>query len=191
MVVFHSLFLSTCEQRRSVRSVYIGHYVLPPASIQDGEKTALLCSVLLCSLIGCKSYLISASNCCDLPSLILRSQRGGWEVNLGVWSWASWNRGKYSPLNLEFTHYTTLPSLYASFCLASLLLELEFTDGWWDRWRVQQKWVCNVPGKMFRLQCDTKALSLFGCCSLYSVQPCLTHTHMEVKTLCVQIGMIL
>ncbi|XP_011608470.1 telomere repeats-binding bouquet formation protein 2 isoform X1 [Takifugu rubripes] len=35
VVVFHSLFLSTCERRRSVRSVYIGHYVLPPASIQD------------------------------------------------------------------------------------------------------------------------------------------------------------
>ncbi|XP_056610145.1 telomere repeats-binding bouquet formation protein 2 isoform X2 [Triplophysa dalaica] len=32
--VFHSDFLSTCEQRRSVKSVPIGHYVLPPVSIQ-------------------------------------------------------------------------------------------------------------------------------------------------------------
>ncbi|KAI7814282.1 telomere repeats-binding bouquet formation protein 2 isoform X2 [Triplophysa rosa] len=33
--VFHSDFLSTCEQRRSVKSVPIGHYVLPPVSIQN------------------------------------------------------------------------------------------------------------------------------------------------------------
>uniref|UniRef100_A0A3Q3WW85 Telomere repeat binding bouquet formation protein 2 n=1 Tax=Mola mola TaxID=94237 RepID=A0A3Q3WW85_MOLML len=37
VVVFHSLFLSTCEKRRSVKSVYIGHYVLPPLSVQAGE----------------------------------------------------------------------------------------------------------------------------------------------------------
>ncbi|TDH17005.1 hypothetical protein EPR50_G00003960 [Perca flavescens] len=35
VVVFHSLFLSTCEKRQSVKSVCIGHYVLPPASVQD------------------------------------------------------------------------------------------------------------------------------------------------------------
>lgn len=34
--VFHSDFLSTCEQRQSVKSVPIGHYVLPPVSIQNG-----------------------------------------------------------------------------------------------------------------------------------------------------------
>ncbi|XP_054627177.1 telomere repeats-binding bouquet formation protein 2 isoform X2 [Dunckerocampus dactyliophorus] len=35
VTVFHSLFLSACEKRRSVKSVSIGHYVLPPVSVQD------------------------------------------------------------------------------------------------------------------------------------------------------------
>ncbi|KAM8893497.1 telomere repeats-binding bouquet formation protein 2 [Spinachia spinachia] len=35
VVIFHSWFLSACEVRRSVRSVCIGHYVLPPASVQQ------------------------------------------------------------------------------------------------------------------------------------------------------------
>ncbi|KAM7014974.1 telomere repeats-binding bouquet formation protein 2 [Tautogolabrus adspersus] len=35
VVVFHSLFLSVCEKRQSVKSVCIGHYVLPPASVQE------------------------------------------------------------------------------------------------------------------------------------------------------------
>uniref|UniRef100_A0A8C9YLN2 Telomere repeats-binding bouquet formation protein 2 n=1 Tax=Sander lucioperca TaxID=283035 RepID=A0A8C9YLN2_SANLU len=35
VVVFHSLFLSACDKRQSVKSVCIGHYVLPPASVQD------------------------------------------------------------------------------------------------------------------------------------------------------------
>ncbi|XP_034535982.1 telomere repeats-binding bouquet formation protein 2 [Notolabrus celidotus] len=35
VVVFHSRFLSVCEERQSVKSVCIGHYVLPPASVQD------------------------------------------------------------------------------------------------------------------------------------------------------------
>ncbi|XP_041842946.1 telomere repeats-binding bouquet formation protein 2 isoform X2 [Melanotaenia boesemani] len=35
VTVFHSLFLSVCEKRQSVKSVCIGHYVLPPASVQD------------------------------------------------------------------------------------------------------------------------------------------------------------
>ncbi|CAJ1049685.1 telomere repeats-binding bouquet formation protein 2 [Xyrichtys novacula] len=35
VVVFHSLFLSVCETRQSVRSVSIGHYVLPPVSVQE------------------------------------------------------------------------------------------------------------------------------------------------------------
>ncbi|XP_074523155.1 telomere repeats-binding bouquet formation protein 2 isoform X2 [Halichoeres trimaculatus] len=35
VVVFHSLFLSVCEMRQSVKSVSIGHYVLPPASVQE------------------------------------------------------------------------------------------------------------------------------------------------------------
>ncbi|KAI4829791.1 hypothetical protein KUCAC02_001459 [Chaenocephalus aceratus] len=35
VAVFHSLFLSACERRQSVKSVCIGHYVLPPASVQD------------------------------------------------------------------------------------------------------------------------------------------------------------
>lgn len=37
VVVFHSMFLSTCEKRQSVTSVCIGHYVLPPVSVQDGD----------------------------------------------------------------------------------------------------------------------------------------------------------
>ncbi|XP_061590907.1 telomere repeats-binding bouquet formation protein 2 [Cololabis saira] len=35
VTVFHSLFLSACEKRQSVKSVCIGHYVLPPTSVQD------------------------------------------------------------------------------------------------------------------------------------------------------------
>ncbi|XP_017297126.1 telomere repeats-binding bouquet formation protein 2 isoform X2 [Kryptolebias marmoratus] len=35
VTVFHCLFLSTCEKRQSVKSVCIGHFVLPPASVQD------------------------------------------------------------------------------------------------------------------------------------------------------------
>ncbi|XP_029901213.1 telomere repeats-binding bouquet formation protein 2 [Myripristis murdjan] len=35
VTVFHSLFLSACEKRQSVKSVSIGHYVLPPARVQD------------------------------------------------------------------------------------------------------------------------------------------------------------
>lgn len=37
VTVFHSSFLSACEKRQSVKSMWIGHYVLPPASVQDGE----------------------------------------------------------------------------------------------------------------------------------------------------------
>ncbi|XP_016357572.1 telomere repeats-binding bouquet formation protein 2 [Sinocyclocheilus anshuiensis] len=33
--VFHSNFVSTCKPRQSVKSVPIGHYVLPPDSIQN------------------------------------------------------------------------------------------------------------------------------------------------------------
>nr|XP_057934746.1 telomere repeats-binding bouquet formation protein 2 isoform X3 [Doryrhamphus excisus] len=36
VTVFHSLFLSACEKRRSIKSVSIGHYVLPPVPVQDG-----------------------------------------------------------------------------------------------------------------------------------------------------------
>uniref|UniRef100_A0AAX7UHK3 Telomere repeat binding bouquet formation protein 2 n=1 Tax=Astatotilapia calliptera TaxID=8154 RepID=A0AAX7UHK3_ASTCA len=35
LTVFHSLFLSACEKRQSVKSLSIGQYVLPPASVQD------------------------------------------------------------------------------------------------------------------------------------------------------------
>ncbi|XP_038139863.1 telomere repeats-binding bouquet formation protein 2 [Cyprinodon tularosa] len=35
VTVIHSLFLSTCEKRQSVKSLGIGHYVLPPACVQD------------------------------------------------------------------------------------------------------------------------------------------------------------
>ncbi|XP_069553756.1 telomere repeats-binding bouquet formation protein 2 isoform X2 [Brachyistius frenatus] len=39
VTVFHSLFLSACEKRQSVKSVCIGHYVLPPAFVQDEVRT--------------------------------------------------------------------------------------------------------------------------------------------------------
>lgn len=35
VVVFHCLFLLACERHQSVKSVCIGHYVLPPASVQN------------------------------------------------------------------------------------------------------------------------------------------------------------
>lgn len=42
MVVFHCSFLSTCEKRKSGKSVCIGHYVLPPASVQEGEEDVFI-----------------------------------------------------------------------------------------------------------------------------------------------------
>ncbi|XP_028258289.1 telomere repeats-binding bouquet formation protein 2 isoform X2 [Parambassis ranga] len=41
VTVFHSLFLATCEKRQSVKSVYIGHYVLPPASVQNEVRNVV------------------------------------------------------------------------------------------------------------------------------------------------------
>ncbi|XP_051800954.1 telomere repeats-binding bouquet formation protein 2-like isoform X2 [Acanthochromis polyacanthus] len=41
VMVFHSLFLSVCERRQSVKSVSIGHYVLPPASVQDEVRNVV------------------------------------------------------------------------------------------------------------------------------------------------------
>ncbi|XP_034017735.1 telomere repeats-binding bouquet formation protein 2 isoform X1 [Thalassophryne amazonica] len=41
VTVFHSSFLSACERRKSVRSVCIGHYVLPPASVQDEVRNVV------------------------------------------------------------------------------------------------------------------------------------------------------
>ncbi|XP_070767183.1 telomere repeats-binding bouquet formation protein 2 [Enoplosus armatus] len=41
VVVFHSLFLSACEKRQSVKSVCIGHYVLPPTSVQDEVRNVV------------------------------------------------------------------------------------------------------------------------------------------------------
>lgn len=38
VTIFHSMFLSACQMRQSVKSVFIGHYVLPPAPVQDGEE---------------------------------------------------------------------------------------------------------------------------------------------------------
>lgn len=51
-------------------------------------------------------------------SLILRSQRGGREVNLGVCWRAAWNRGESCPLNLEWilpTHLTLLCVLHCCY----------------------------------------------------------------------------
>ncbi|XP_053175730.1 telomere repeats-binding bouquet formation protein 2 [Scomber japonicus] len=41
VTVFHSSFLSACEKRQSKKSVCIGHYVLPPASVQDDVRNML------------------------------------------------------------------------------------------------------------------------------------------------------
>ncbi|XP_035483589.2 telomere repeats-binding bouquet formation protein 2 [Scophthalmus maximus] len=41
VTIFQSLFLSACEKRQSVKSVYIGHYVLPPASVQDEVRNVV------------------------------------------------------------------------------------------------------------------------------------------------------
>ncbi|KAM9816939.1 telomere repeats-binding bouquet formation protein 2 [Neosynchiropus ocellatus] len=41
VTVFHGLFLSTCEKRMSVKSVSIGHYVLPPVSVQDAVREVI------------------------------------------------------------------------------------------------------------------------------------------------------
>ncbi|XP_056237712.1 telomere repeats-binding bouquet formation protein 2 [Seriola aureovittata] len=41
VTVFQSLFLSACEKRQSVKSVCIGHYVLPPASVQDEVRNVV------------------------------------------------------------------------------------------------------------------------------------------------------
>lgn len=37
--VFHSSFLLACQPRQSVTSVPIGHYVLPPDFVQNGERS--------------------------------------------------------------------------------------------------------------------------------------------------------
>ncbi|XP_016140909.1 telomere repeats-binding bouquet formation protein 2 [Sinocyclocheilus grahami] len=39
--VFHSNFVSTCKPRQSVKSVPIGHYVLPPDSIQNEMRVLI------------------------------------------------------------------------------------------------------------------------------------------------------
>uniref|UniRef100_A0AAQ5ZIH4 Uncharacterized protein n=1 Tax=Amphiprion ocellaris TaxID=80972 RepID=A0AAQ5ZIH4_AMPOC len=41
VTVFHSFFLSVCERWQSVKSVCIGHYVLPPATVQDEVRTVV------------------------------------------------------------------------------------------------------------------------------------------------------
>ncbi|KAM9366981.1 telomere repeats-binding bouquet formation protein 2 [Symphorus nematophorus] len=41
VVVFHSLFLSVCEKRQSVKSVCIGHYVLPPTAVQEEVRNVV------------------------------------------------------------------------------------------------------------------------------------------------------
>ncbi|XP_036400231.1 telomere repeats-binding bouquet formation protein 2 [Megalops cyprinoides] len=39
--VFHSAYISTCEKTQSLESVLIGHYVLPPASVQKEVRSAV------------------------------------------------------------------------------------------------------------------------------------------------------
>uniref|UniRef100_A0A8C2XEC3 Telomere repeat binding bouquet formation protein 2 n=1 Tax=Cyclopterus lumpus TaxID=8103 RepID=A0A8C2XEC3_CYCLU len=53
VAVFHSLFLSACEKRQSVMSVCIGHYVLPPTSVQEGE----ICNTLFSVHFFCTGYV--------------------------------------------------------------------------------------------------------------------------------------
>ncbi|XP_067349361.1 telomere repeats-binding bouquet formation protein 2 [Channa argus] len=41
VTVFHSFFLCACDKRQSVTSVCIGHYVLPPASVQHEVRNVV------------------------------------------------------------------------------------------------------------------------------------------------------
>ncbi|TRY58886.1 hypothetical protein DNTS_024120 [Danionella cerebrum] len=41
LTVFHSKFLSVCRLRKSVTSVPIGHYVLPPEAIQNEIRAVI------------------------------------------------------------------------------------------------------------------------------------------------------
>lgn len=41
VTVFHSFFLCACEKRQSVKSVCIGHYVLPPESVQQEVRNVI------------------------------------------------------------------------------------------------------------------------------------------------------
>ncbi|XP_077450018.1 telomere repeats-binding bouquet formation protein 2 [Stigmatopora argus] len=41
LTVFHSLFLCSCKKRRSVKSVKIGHYVLPPVPVQNAVRNVI------------------------------------------------------------------------------------------------------------------------------------------------------
>ncbi|KAM3625136.1 uncharacterized protein V6R79_007392 [Siganus canaliculatus] len=41
LVVFHCSFLTVCEMRQSVKSVPIGHYVLPPDSVQEEVRSVV------------------------------------------------------------------------------------------------------------------------------------------------------
>ncbi|KAM9545483.1 telomere repeats-binding bouquet formation protein 2 isoform 1-T1 [Salvelinus alpinus] len=41
LTVFHSFYLAACEKCHSVKSVCIGHYVLPPVSVQEVVKAVV------------------------------------------------------------------------------------------------------------------------------------------------------
>ncbi|XP_077420363.1 telomere repeats-binding bouquet formation protein 2 [Vanacampus margaritifer] len=41
VTIFHSLFLSACEKRGSIKSVSIGHYVLPPVPVQNAVRNVI------------------------------------------------------------------------------------------------------------------------------------------------------
>ncbi|KAM6979808.1 telomere repeats-binding bouquet formation protein 2 [Aplochiton taeniatus] len=41
VTVFHSFYLAACEKCHSVKSVCIGHYVLPPTSVQNEVKAVV------------------------------------------------------------------------------------------------------------------------------------------------------
>uniref|UniRef100_A0A3B3ZMF7 Telomere repeats-binding bouquet formation protein 2 n=1 Tax=Periophthalmus magnuspinnatus TaxID=409849 RepID=A0A3B3ZMF7_9GOBI len=41
VTVFHSFFLSVCEKRKSFQSMSIGHYVLPPDSVQEEVRNVI------------------------------------------------------------------------------------------------------------------------------------------------------
>nr|XP_061830963.1 telomere repeats-binding bouquet formation protein 2-like isoform X2 [Nerophis lumbriciformis] len=41
VTVFHSFFLNACQNRKSIKSVSIGHYVLPPFPVQDAVRNVI------------------------------------------------------------------------------------------------------------------------------------------------------
>lgn len=144
--------------------------------------------MLLCLLIGCKSLIISASNCCDLLSVIQEVR----EV-VGRLIWETGDEQHESEASTVYC--TLLRAVFSLYFFLSCIVALRV--GVHRRMMRPLEELAEVGMVPFQFKCldwcDLKAvlLSLFSCCSLYSVQQHLTHTLCKVKTLCVHTGIIL